>query len=153
MPHHCPVCLSALNHPSRGRKRKTCNDSCRNRRRIALRHKSQIPMSTTTERPKRELSDDELVLLTGLFRDKANHRVIRAFVTLTQEIPFGSKEGGKGPWNGDYEKLIPAGTVMRICMVSRFGDFGLSDRLDADYGYGVRLEFDDAAMGDLRREP
>lgn len=103
--------------------------------------------TTTTERPKRELSNDELVLLTSLFRAKANHRPIRAFVTLTEEIPFGSKEGGKGPWNGDYEKLIPAGTVMRICMVSRMGDFGLTDKLDADFGYGVRLAFDDAAMG------
>lgn len=104
-------------------------------------------------RPTRELTEDETALISALMRAKAQHKIIRAFVTLTEPTPYGSKQGGNGPWNGDYEKMIPAGTTMRICVVSRMGDFGLTDNLEADHGYGIRLDFDDAAMTDIRREP
>lgn len=104
-------------------------------------------------RPRREISSDENALIDALYKIKASHRPIRAFVTTTAEIPFGDKPGGKGPWNGDYLKLIPAGTTLRICMISRMGDFGLTDNLDAEYGYGVRLVFEDAAIDNIRLEP
>jgi hypothetical protein len=36
-------------------------------------------------------------------------------------------------------------------MVSRFGDCGLTDDLAADNGYGLRLDWEDAAMTDIRK--
>lgn len=106
---------------------------------------------TTTDT--RQLSEEELALLSSLQLAKGRHQPIEAYVTTTREIPYGSKEGGKGPWNGDYEKLIPAGTTMRVVMVSRMGDFGLSDDLQATHGYGVRLDFESALITNLRTAP
>ena len=57
---------------------------------------------------------------------------IRANVTLTEDV-----------------KDWPAGTRIRIVMASRFGDFGLTDRLDAIHGYSVRVMAEDAPFKDI----
>lgn len=41
------------------------------------------------------------------------------------------------------EKTLPARTRVKIVMVSRFGDVGITDDLDSDYGYGARVSRDD----------
>lgn len=48
------------------------------------------------------------------------------------------------------EHELAAGTTLRIVMVSRFGDFGLTDDLDATHGYGLRLDQDSEAIADFR---
>lgn len=37
----------------------------------------------------------------------------------------------------------PAGTRVKIVMVSRFGDIGITEKLDAEYGYAARVHLDD----------
>lgn len=36
-------------------------------------------------------------------------------------------------------RTIPAGTKVKIVMVSRFGDVGITDNLEAENGYGARV--------------
>lgn len=67
-------------------------------------------------------------------------------------------------WNGKHlpsieanmrTYLVPKGSTLKVVMVSRFGDCGLTDDLETDYGYGLRLDWEDAAMTDIRetKEP
>jgi hypothetical protein len=58
-------------------------------------------------------------------------------------------DGNGGPWNNP-DRIIPVGQTLKIVMVSRFGDAGLTDNLKADYGYSVRLDWEDAAMTNIR---
>jgi len=37
------------------------------------------------------------------------------------------------------EKIIPAGTTVRIVMVSRFGDVGITHDLETEVGYHARI--------------
>ena len=37
------------------------------------------------------------------------------------------------------DRKIPAGTTVKIVMWSRFGDVGITDDLEADQGYGARV--------------
>lgn len=39
--------------------------------------------------------------------------------------------------------IIPKGTKVKIVMVSRFGDVGITDDLDKQFGYRARVSFDD----------
>lgn len=107
-----------------------------------------------TERPKRKLTESEEAVIAALYERKEVMNPTNGYVTTTEEIPMGSKDDN-GPWGGNPEKMIPAGTTLKIVMISRFEDFGLTDDLDATYGYGVRLDFEDAAMTDIRliKEP
>lgn len=41
--------------------------------------------------------------------------------------------------------LIPKGTTVKIVMVSRFGDVGITDDLAREFGYRARVSFDDLA--------
>lgn len=50
----------------------------------------------------------------------------------------------QGYWNENSpvmaDREIPEGTTVKIVMWSRFGDVGITDDLDADHGYGARLD-------------
>lgn len=39
--------------------------------------------------------------------------------------------------------VLPIGSRVKIVMVSRFGDVGLTDDLSAEHGYHVRVSFED----------
>jgi hypothetical protein len=39
-------------------------------------------------------------------------------------------------------KTLPAGTTVRIVMASRFGDVGITEQLDKEFGYGARIDLD-----------
>lgn len=101
------------------------------------------------ERTKRQLTAEENAVVDELYRRKQRHEMTHGYVTTTEPVPMGSKDD-KGPWGGNPDRIIPPGTTLKIVMVSRFGDAGLTDRLDADYGYDVRLDWEDAAMKDVR---
>jgi hypothetical protein len=47
--------------------------------------------------------------------------------------------------------LCPAGTRVKIVMVSRMGDVGVTEDLTKENGYGVRLPLD--ALCDLSQTP
>jgi len=51
----------------------------------------------------------------------------------------------------EVEIPIPAGSTVKLVMVSRFGDVGVTEDLTAENGYGVRLPLCD--LCDWRDEP
>ena len=62
-------------------------------------------------------------------------------------------------WNGHYRKkgvpeftyeVLPAGSTVKIVMASRFGDVGITPRLDEEYGYQARVTLDD--LTNLRKD-
>jgi hypothetical protein len=63
-------------------------------------------------------------------------------------------------WNGTHpveenETVtdVPVGSTLKIVMVSRMGDCGLTDELDKEHGYGVRVPFDEEGhIKDIRWE-
>jgi hypothetical protein len=51
-----------------------------------------------------------------------------------------------GRWENGYavteDTIAPAGTVVKIVMVSRFGDVGITTDLTAEHGYRARVKLD-----------
>ena len=45
------------------------------------------------------------------------------------------------------ERTVPAGTPVKIVMVSRFGDVGITDDLAADRDYRARVSLNDIEAG------
>ncbi len=105
-----------------------------------------------SERPTRTLTPAEEAHIKWMYEHKGERKL--GFITTTAPVPMGSTDD-KGPWGPNPRKIIPAGRTLRIVMVSRFGDCGLTDDLKAQYGYDVRLSWEDAAMMDIRpnKEP
>lgn len=52
-----------------------------------------------------------------------------------------------GRWDGNHPVMreVPceSGQKVRIVMVSRFGDIGITENLDAENGYGARVNLED----------
>lgn len=102
---------------------------------------------------KRDLSDFENVILDELYAAKAAYKQTHAYVTTTRELPMTHWNGLHPVDANQTTKTIPTGSTLKIVMVSRFGDVGLTDDLDAVHGYGLRMEPDDDALTNLRRAP
>ena len=66
--------------------------------------------------------------------------LLRKAVTLREWVGHKCNERGEPIM---VPRDIPAGTKVKIVMVSRFGDVGITDDLDAENGYGARIELDD----------
>ncbi len=103
------------------------------------------------ERTKRQLTAAEEALVEEFWKSKADYTHRYGYVTTTMPVPMGGVGSG-GPWTNP-DRIIPAGQTLKIVMLSRFGDFGLTDDLSAENGYHVRLDIDDAAITDIRRDP
>lgn len=103
------------------------------------------------ERPTRKLTEVEKDNIADMYRRKSEFGIL-GFVTAAAPIPMGSKDE-KGPWGGNPDRIIPVGQTLRIVMVSRFDDAGLTDDLKAVTGYSVRLNWEDAAITDIRLTP
>ena len=76
--------------------------------------------------------------------------LIKLFVHATTKKDIKYPSSGKKGW--DEPQTIKAGTVVRIWMVSRFGDVGITSDLSEDcYGYQARVggNSDRANPGDL----
>jgi len=100
----------------------------------------------------RELTADEQALIRELYELKAQHKLTHAYVTTARELPM-RKWNGRHPVDENTKvETIPAGATLKIVMVSRLGDCGLTDDLTAEHGYGLRLKWEDAAMTNIRRE-
>lgn len=65
--------------------------------------------------------------------------------TLKCDTPYREWHGARddqGEPQFDYRTLA-AGTTVKVVMVSRFGDVGITDNLSAEHGYGARVWLDD----------
>jgi hypothetical protein len=100
----------------------------------------------------RTLSPEEEIVVKELWQKKSNFQDTLAYVTTTQEIELKK-------WNGTHpvEKnsilvKIPSGSTLKIVMISRFGDVGLTDNLNAVNGYHTRVPVDDDSITDIRFE-
>jgi hypothetical protein len=107
---------------------------------------SEAAMKQRTVTPREE------AVIKHLYAERKN--LPPAFVTTAAPIPMGSKDD-KGPWGPNPDRIIPAGTTLKIVMVSRMGDCGLIDDLEATHGYAVRFNWESAALTDFRltKEP
>ncbi len=101
---------------------------------------------------RRELTDEEKAVIEKLYEKKKSLDNTIGYVTTTMDVPLGSKDD-KGPWGENPDRVVPAGTTLKIVMVSRMGDCGLTDDLKATHGYAVRLDWESAAMTNIRLTP
>lgn len=114
---------------------------------------------------KRELTAQEKEVIKGLYDRK--HSFIKAcshgdkslllgpthaYVTTTVPVTMHRWQGhGRDP--EFIEDVVPAGSTLKIVMISRFGDVGLTDDLKAENGYHTRVPIDSADIKDIRWEP
>ena len=61
--------------------------------------------------------------------------------TLKIPVPYRTWHG-HGATPGWTEETLPVGTKVKIVMVSRLGDVGISKDLSAETGYGARVLLD-----------
>lgn len=99
--------------------------------------------------PGRELTQAERAVVEELYRRKATMMQAgslptHAYVTLTREIRHGDQRD---------EKVYPPGTTLKIVMVSRFEDCGVTDNMEADHGYFTRFSWTDPTIVDIRWQP
>ncbi len=62
------------------------------------------------------------------------------FVTLKKPVTLYIWKGHRKP---EETRVVPAGKTVRIVMVSRLGDVGITDNLSAETGYHARITFDE----------
>lgn len=98
---------------------------------------------------------EEIAVIDELYRRKEEYKDTHAYVTVTQPVILHK-------WNGNHypsveanttQVQVPAGTTLKIVMVSRFGDCGLTDDLNARNGYHLRIDFDSEVLGNIRWNP
>lgn len=100
----------------------------------------------------RDISGAEIEVLEGLYLLKAQLRPTEAFVTAAAPLELAFAQLGAGGWVF-ARKTVPAGTTLKIITISRFGDIGLTDDLNATHGYGIRLMPDDPRITNIRHTP
>src|SRR3990167_679178 len=80
-------------------------------------------------------------LFDDLFEKKCQYKRYAGYAETVKDLTF---QWFQCRWEGNEPVMkaehVPAGTTVRIVMVSRFGDVGLSTRLDKEFGYGIRVE-------------
>jgi hypothetical protein len=60
------------------------------------------------------------------------------FATLKRAVTMRHRRDNK-----DVDIEVPAGQTVKLVMVSRLGDVGLTEDLTAENGYGIRLQLND----------
>lgn len=98
---------------------------------------------------------EEQALIEKLWQRKCAFLPVAAYCTTTQPVTlkhFVRWEHGKTePTMRSVP--VPAGQTLKVVMISRFEDFGLTEDLSASQGYGVRLPWDSPAFMNLREQP
>jgi len=101
------------------------------------------------------MTDAERAIVKQLYQAKAERRSIPAYCTAAQPLTM-HRWNGKHPSDENTTiETVPAGTTLRIVMVSRLGDCGLTDDLEAEHGYQTRADWESGLISDIRltREP
>lgn len=93
-------------------------------------------------------------IITAMWRQKQQGLTrTPAYCTITAPVEL---QEWNHQWPPEGENLriyaVPAGVTLKIVMVSRLGDIGLTDDLDAAHGYKVRLMPDDKRLTAFRWE-
>ena len=85
-----------------------------------------------------------------LYARKERHEPTHAYVTTTEVLTLSKWQGHQ---QRDIIVQVPPWTTLKIVMVSRFGDVGLTDDLTAENGYHLRLDPRSKALANLRWTP
>lgn len=98
---------------------------------------------------------EEVNIINELYRLKGEFKPTHAYATITQPVILHKWNGSHYPSvEANTEKVqVPAGTTLKIVMVSRFGDCGLTDDLNAENGYNTRVDFDSDVLSNIRWRP
>lgn len=81
----------------------------------------------------------EQELYDALWAKKLKQEIYVGFAETTKDLSAVRRVRDGNTLKTKEEKYtIPAGTTVRINMVSRFGDFGATEQLDIENGYNVR---------------
>lgn len=98
----------------------------------------------------RKLPDNEDAVVRSLYKAKSDRKDYCAYCTTARELTL--KE-----WNGTHpvdentaEIIMPVGSTLKVVMVSRFGDMGLTRHLDTTHGYSIRVDCDSQAISNIR---
>jgi hypothetical protein len=105
---------------------------------------------------KRTLTPEEEGVVKKLAENKQSYSELSGFVTVTQDVKLVTWNKKHPAKDNMEETIVPAGTTLRICTLSRFNDFGLTDEVDTtSYGYKTRIPVDSALLSDIRlqKEP
>lgn len=96
------------------------------------------------------MTEPEKAIVRELYKDKLQKR---AYCTAAVPLKF-IKWNGIHPYDDNTEiGEWPVGTVLKIVMVSRFDDCGLTDDLAAQFGYHCRVSWDSGQIKDIRWKP
>lgn len=115
--------------------------------------------------PPRELTEEEEAIVGELWKRKCAQTDFEAvergdpilpthaYVTTNADLILHNWNGHHPVEENTTEVTVPAFSTLKIVMVSRFQDFGLTDDLDAQNGYQIRIPFNDARIVNLRWTP
>jgi len=114
--------------------------------------------------PPRDLSPEENAIIEELWKRKlfqtdfaavarGENTKTHAYVTTAGPLTLIKWNGRHPVEKNSTEHEVPVGTTLKIVMMSRMEDFGLTDDLTAETGYHVRVPWDDARIINLRWEP
>ena len=92
-------------------------------------------------------------IIHELYRRKRNFEPYSAYCTTTKPLILRVWQKRHPVEENTIEREIAPGTTLKIVMVSRLGDFGVTDDLDAKHGYHLRLPLDTDMVTDFRWEP
>jgi hypothetical protein len=96
-----------------------------------------------------QLTAQEKAIIRDLYKDKSK----KAY--CTSAVPLTYRKWNKVHTVDDNTEIgtWPAWTTLKIVMVSRFDDCGLTDDLAAQTGYHCRVSWDSGDITDIRWEP
>lgn len=96
------------------------------------------------------MTDAERAIVHQLYDWAAVHRPYRAYCTAAQPLKMYRWNGKHPAEQNTTVDEVPPGTTLRIVMVSRLGDCGLTDNLEATRGYQTRADWDSGLITDIR---
>ena len=98
----------------------------------------------------RQLTPAEEEMLRELYEAKAAHKHKTAYCTVARPLVLHKWNGSHPPEQNMTDVVVQPGATLKIVMVSRLGDVGLTDDLDAENGYHLRVNPEDGEIGDIR---
>lgn len=98
----------------------------------------------------RELSPQEESVVRALYEAKGRHQDMTAYCTAAKPITISHWNGRHPVEENTQEVVVAPGATLKIVMVSRLGDMGLTDDLSVQHGYGARKDTHSSFLSDIR---